>query len=243
MARPQTEAHVFRTTRWTMVLTAADLNGPEGEEALAQLCQEYWLPLYSFIRRKGHSPEETQDLIQGFFEQLVSKHYLNMADRERGKFRTFLLSAVCHFLSNQAKAQRREKRGGKYVFVSLEGQAAEEVYLDEPVDRHTPESIFERQWALAVLQKAMTALRRDYTQAGKTTLFETAYPFLTEPTAAPPLSDVAGKLGLTEPALRVAIHRMRRNYGNLIRREIAETVMDPSEVEGEVRHLRQALEG
>lgn len=243
MARSNAPAHVFRTTRWTMVLTAADLNGPEAEEALAQLCQEYYQPLYFFIRRNGRSPEETQDLLQAFFEQLLSKNFLGVADRDRGRFRTFLLTALRRFLGNEAKAQRRQKRGGEYAFVPLVTQSAEECYGHEPADQHTPESIFEKQWALAILQKAMEALRKEYTQAGKKTLFETVFPFLTEPSEAPPQAEVALKLRITEAALRVAIHRMRRHYGDLIRKEIADTLMDRSEVEEEVRHLRQVLGG
>jgi len=224
-----------------MVLTASDLNNADGEEALATLCKEYWFPLYAFIRRKGHSPEDAEDLLQAYFEQLLAKGYLSKADRERGKFRTFMLTALEHFLGNNAKAQRREKRGGKFSFVSLDN--AEGLYRDEPADRHTPESIFNRQWALAILQNAMDTLRKEYVQTGRQGLFETVCPFLTEPSEAPPLAALAKKLEMTEGALRVAIHRLRRHYGDVIRKEIADTVEDPSEIDAEVRHLREAVAG
>lgn len=241
MAQSLSHAHVFRTTRWTMVLTAADLNDPDGEEALAKICQDYWLPLYSFVRRKGHPPQDTQDVLQAFFQQLLSRNFLSRADKERGRFRTFMLTVLGRFLNNHIKAQNRVKRGGQFTFIPLELDEAESYYRNEPSERHTPESLFERQWALSILKKAGRALELEYRKADKVALYETIQPYLTEPREAPPLAEAARSLCISHGAVRVALHRMRRHFGELIRREIADTVMDPKEVDEELRHLRHVL--
>jgi len=231
----------FRTTSWSVVLAAADVQEGGAEEALAKLCEAYYRPLFSFIRRQGYSPENSEDLIQGFFAKLLEKNYLENADRKKGKFRTFLLSALSHYLSNEAKAAHRQKRGRGYKFISFDAGEAEAFHQHESGDHLTPGKMFERQWALSVLKNGMDALREEYERAGKRALYEGLQPYLTEPGEAPAQAELASRLDLSHGAVRVQVHRMKRRFGELVRAEIAETVADPGDVNEEVRAFLRAL--
>lgn len=213
---------------------------PEAGEALAQLCELYWPPLYSFARRRGYSVEEAQDLTQGFFARLLEKHDVQAADPLRGRFRSFLLSAFTHFLTNAYDHDQAAKRGGGRV-VSLEGEMAEAYYAAEPADTLTPEALYERQWARGVIDRAQAALRDELAAAGRARLFELVKDLLLGERADGGYANVAHSLSMTEGATKVTVHRLRRRLRELLRVEIRQTVSDDSEVEEEVRYLMTVL--
>ena len=231
----------FRTTSWTMVCTAGHQSHPGAQRALAEVCSQYWYPLYAFVRRKGHSPEEAQDLTQGFFFVLLQKNYLQSADRDRGRFRTFLLAAIENYLRNEWAKQQTLKRGGAVQFVSWQTDEAESRYQQEPIDIATPEIIFERAWAISVVEMVFERLRTEFSKAGKRPQFEILQVFLSGEKTRGSYVEVAAKLQFSEGAARVAVHRLRTRYGELLREALAETVSDPEEVDDEVRHLLAVL--
>lgn len=238
---PANPARDFRTTRWTVVLAAAHSEAPGAEDALAQLCRTYWCPLYAFVRRRGNSPVDAEDLTQGFFERLLEKEYLADLTPGMGRFRSFLLTALNHFLANEWDRAQTRKRGGDRVIVSLDDQDAETRYQFEPVDNVTPETLFEQRWALTVLERVLARLRDEFVASEKAGLFDQLKAFLTADQPACSYGDVAARTGLKEGTVKVAVHRLRRRYGELLRAEIAETVHDPEEVEDEIRHLISVL--
>jgi|WetSurMetagenome_2_1015567.scaffolds.fasta_scaffold184684_1 RNA polymerase sigma factor (sigma-70 family) len=233
----------FVATHWSVVLSARDKASPQSDEALEALCRAYWCPLYAYIRRQGRSPHDAQDLTQEFFARLVHKDYLHAVDREKGRFRTFLLVALKRFLADEQDHARAQKRGGGVVCFSLDAETAERKYRVEPVDILTPEKIYERHWALALLDLTMARLRKEFAAAGKSDEFDSLKAFLTSEKGAMTYADAAPKLGLSEGALRVAVHRLRRRYRESFREEIAQTVASPEEIEDEVRHLMDVLGG
>jgi DNA-directed RNA polymerase specialized sigma24 family protein len=235
------ENAVFRTTRWSMVLTAGRASHPGAVPALARLCENYWYPLYAFARRKGHSPEEAQDLTQGFFAVLLEKNYLHAVDRARGRFRSFLLTSFEHFLRNEWTKERTLKRGGGLSFVSWETGDAESRYQQEPVDGMTPEKVFEHRWAVTLLATTLERLRSEFERAGKGPEFESLEVFLSGEKHPASYAEAARKLERSEGAVRVAVHRLRARYGELLRLTIAETLTDPADVDGELRHLFAVL--
>lgn len=227
----------FRTTHWSMVLRAGDSQSPESARALERLCRLYWYPLYAFVRRKGHAHEEAQDLTQGFFEKFLAKDYLADVDRQRGKFRTFLLTSLTHFLANEWDRATRQKRGGHLTFLSLDAEEeAEHRYRLEPVDHVTADKIFEQRWAHTVMATVLDRLAGEM-DAGR---FELLKNFLLgdEPES---YADVATRLGLSVAAVTSAIHRIRGRFGLLLREEISHTVGSPEEVDEEIRHLMNVL--
>jgi DNA-directed RNA polymerase specialized sigma24 family protein len=230
------DRHRFATTRWSLVLALRDRSAPDAAAALATLCETYWYPVYAFIRRTGKSTDDARDLTQAFFTRVIEKDYFSQARQERGRFRSFLLTSVRHFLSNQQDWDRAEKRGGRTPHLSLEFDSGERMYQIEPVEHTTPESLYERRWALAVLDNAMAQVRAKYEGSGRGDLFLHLQPFLTGDDPGS-YADLAAKVGSTEGALRVAVHRMRQQFGAALREAIAETVEDPGEVEAELRHL------
>jgi len=232
---------LFVTTRWSIVLTAARSDTTRSRDALAHLCRTYWYPLYAFARRRGHSPPDAEDLTQEFFARLLEGNWLTQADRQRGRFRTFLLTAMKHFLANEWHKARTRKRGGRVVIESLDDAAAEGRYRVEPVEPATPESLFERGWALTLLDDVLARLEEEYRREGKSTWFDTMRPALTADRDALDYLELAAKLGVEEGAARVAVHRLRRQYRRLLRAEVANTVVSPEEVEDEMRHLFQVL--
>jgi len=232
---------VFATTHWSVVLTAARSDTTRAQAALEHLCRTYWYPLYAYARRRGHAPPDAQDLTQEFFARLLAGNWLAAADRRRGRFRTFLLSAMQHFLANEWHRAHAQKRGGCHATLSLDDDTAERRYQLEPVDNATPEFLFERGWALALLNDVLARLEAEYARDGKAAWMEAMRPVLTADRDAIDYGEIAGRLGLTETAARVAAHRLRQRYRRMIRAEVANTVAASDEVEQEMRHLFQAL--
>jgi RNA polymerase sigma-70 factor (ECF subfamily) len=231
----------FATTRWSVVLAAEHADCVPAAEALEKLCRTYWYPLYTHVRRRGYSPEDAQDLTQEFFARLLAKHWLSMADRQRGRFRTFLLAALSHFLANEWDRVRCEKRGGGQAAFSLDGQAAEARYHLEPVDRADAGWLYERRWALTLLDRVLERLRQEFTAVGQRERFDQLQPFLLGDKTGETYAALASVLETTEAALKMTVSRMRRRYRELFLEEIAQTVSAPQEIEAEVRHLRTVL--
>ena len=227
----------FPTTAWTVVSRARSGVDSEAREALAFLCAAYWLPLYSFARRLGHASEDALDLTQGYFALLIEKDYLADVRLREGRFRAFLLTSFRHFLSKERDRARALKRGGGRVLLSIDAQEAEGRHADEPLEALDPEALFERRWALTILERAMTRLRHEFAAAGRRVEFEQLEPYLTGSEPKVPYQSAAERLGTTEGAIKKMVHRLRRRYGLLLREEIAATVADPEEIDAELRHL------
>ena len=233
----------FVTTHWSIVLLAGESSSSKASEALARLCEMYWYPLYAFTRRQGHTPTDAQDLTQAFFERFLEKDYVQGVDRQKGKFRSFLLASLKHFLADQRDRALAQKRGGGKALISLDAQTAETRYLLEPRDNLTPDKIYERRWALTLLEQAMARLREEFTLAGKADFFDQLKSFMTAEQDSISYADAAAKLGTTEAAVKMSVQRMRRRYRDLLRGEIAQTVINPEEIDEELRHLAEALRG
>jgi len=236
----------FVSTQWSLVISAGRRSSPDAEQALSLLCAAYWQPLYAYVRMRGYAVADAQDLTQSFFARVLDKDYLRQADRERGRFRSFLLASLKHFLANEWDRQHTSKRSGDLTSVSLEGlSSAEKQFKFDSVARQlTPEQLYEQRWALILLDQTINRLAAEFEKAGKTTLFEHLKPFLTGADDKIPYSQVATEVQMTEGAVKVAIHRLRQRYRDLLREEIAETLADPSaqdEIEDEIRYLMAAL--
>lgn len=224
------------TTRWSQVLAARDASPTEARAALEALCQTYWPPLYAYIRYQGSGAEEARDLTQAYFTELLDKELLAEVDPSKGRFRSFLLTSLRHFLSHERDRERALKRGGGAQTISL-GLEEAESHMALPSPGMTPEEVFEHRWALAVLDRAVDRLSRDSAAAGKTAQFTHLRQYLTSGEPQVPYAEVAGVLGMSEGAVKTEVHRMRRRFGKCLRAEIAETVSDASEIDDEVRHL------
>lgn len=227
----------FNTTRWSLVLSARESLTPPAKEALASLCELYWYPLYAYLRRRGHTVENAQDLTQGFFARLLEKRSLRLVDRARGRFRSFLLASLDHYVSNERDRESAQKRGGGTLTFSLDGAEAEVRYRLEPQDQLTPEKVFDRNWALTVLDRVLTELSMDLHAEGKGALFDCLKPCLICDPDRGSYQELAEALGMTETAVKVAVHRLRRRYREHLHAEIAQTVEHPEEVDLELRHL------
>jgi RNA polymerase sigma-70 factor (ECF subfamily) len=232
----------FTTTHWSLVLAAARTEDAHGREALGRLCHVYWYPLYAFVRRQGHGPHDAQDLTQEFFMRLLERDYLGDVDRSKGKFRSFLLAALKHFLCKEWARAKSLKRGGGHILVPLEPLLAEERYRREPEDNATPEKLFERRWALTLLDHVLTRLSEEYETTGKRALFDELQGCLTGDSDLLPYAALAARLGMTEGAVKVAVHRLRQRYRRVLRDEISRTVTDPAEIDDEIRQLFSAME-
>lgn len=226
----------FQTTLWTQVVRA-----PHDEKALASLCRKYWYPLYAFLRRKGMSSHDAEDLTQGFFAQLLGKGGLQSVRRECGKFRSFLIASLQHYVADQRDRAQAAKRSSDQPLFELDAQVAEDRYRVEPADSTTPDQIFERRWALTLLEEVLAALEAEFASEGRSEIFHELQPFLRGEEAFPAYRDVAVRLALSEGALRVAVHRLRERYRDLLRREIADTLEAGEDVESEMRHLFSVL--
>ena len=237
------EAASFHTTRWTIVMRAAQNQTLGGESALAQLCHSYWYPLYMFARRRGHSPDDAQDLTQGFFLHLLEQRALAGVDRLKGKFRSFLLASFQNHLSDAFDRARRLKRGGDKEFVPLDAEDAEERYRMEPVELLTAEKMFDARWAMTLLAEALNRLRQEYATEGKTSTFEALKVFLDpiNSIAPPSYEEVANRLQISTGAVKTLIHRLRKRYTALLREEVGRTVSDPAEIDEEIHALCEAL--
>jgi RNA polymerase sigma-70 factor (ECF subfamily) len=232
---------LFPATHWSVVLAARAGNDSDSLRALEALCRAYWYPLYAYLRRQGRSPHDAQDLTQGFFARLLEKHYLDAADQEKGRFRSFLLMALKRYLAKEWERERAQKRGGGQTALSLNTEMAERRYQGEGAEHLPPDRAYERRWALTLLDQALAALRQDYQALGREAEFECLKGYLTAERGEIPYAEVAERLGMTEGTARAAVHRMRSRFRALFRAEISRTVAGPEEVEDEVRHLRRAL--
>jgi RNA polymerase sigma factor (sigma-70 family) len=230
----------FATTRWSLVV-AAGARTDASEQALATLCQTYWYALYAYVRRSGYNVEQAEDLVQGFFVRLLDRDMLQRAQPERGRFRSFLLASLKHFMVNEYQRTRAAKRGGGVAPLSIDVAAAEGRYALEPLDSLDPERLFERRWAQALLRQAQGRLRTACMRSGKARLYEQLEPFISGEDDNVPYRQVATALDTTEGAARVAVHRLRRKLRDLLREEIVQTVTDESQADEELRFLMQTL--
>lgn len=233
-------ARDFTTTRWSLILAARESGDSHGRAALAELCGLYWYPLYSFIRRRGATASDAHDLTQAFFTRILEPGFLAPVDPAKGRFRAFLLAACKHFLSNERDHARALKRGAGRAPLPLDHAEAEARYGVEPAGLD-PEQLFERRWALRVLEEALEALREEHRRVGRGEAFERLRPFLTADGGTESYREIAEKAGTTEGAIKVAVHRQRRRYGELLREQIARTVDDPVQVDEELRFLTEVL--
>jgi RNA polymerase sigma-70 factor (ECF subfamily) len=229
----------FPATRWTLVVAAGDPHGRETRSALAALCENYWYPLYAYLRRCGYPADQAQDLTQEFFIRVLEGRYLDRANPQKGRFRSFLLTSLKFFVADEEDRQRARKRGGGAV-VSLGVSSGEERYQREPAHDETPERIFERRWVLSVLDRVVEKLREEFVHHGRSEHFEQLKVFLLGQ-GDTAYAELACEMNISEGALKVAIHRLRKRYRELFRQEIADTVADPAEVESELRYLAAVL--
>ena len=231
----------FAATHWSVVLAAADQESPQAAQALEQLCRTYWYPLYAYVRHRGYSPEDAQDLTQAFFAHLLSRDFLRNVRPDKGLFRSFLLACLKHFLADEWKKAHRAIRGGHQPHLALATQSAEDRYRLEPVDRMDAESLYERRWALTLLERVLERLREQSVAAGKANTFDAMQGFLLGEEGVETYAQTASKLGLTEGAVKMAMHRLRERYRELFREEILQTVADPKEIEEEMRRLFEVI--
>jgi RNA polymerase sigma factor (sigma-70 family) len=238
-AGPPAHRAVFVTTHWSMVQSAGRADTPRARAALETLCRTYWYPLYAYVRRRGYSPEDAQDLTQAFFARLLERKSVAGVGPEKGRFRSFLLACLNHFLANEWDKARAQKRGGGRV-LALDWASAETRLGPFPAEPLTPETIYERRWALTLLEEVYTRLAAEHERQGKTDLFAALRPALAGAGGAP-YAELAGRLGMSEGAVKVAVHRLRHRYRELLRETIAETVATPEEVEDELRYLQRTL--
>lgn len=233
----------FAHTHWSVVLTAGRSDTTQAHVALEKLCRTYWPPIYAFIRRQGNNPHDAQDLTQEFFARLLEKKSLADVDRAKGRFRSFLLASLKHFLANERDKARAQKRGGGQTLIPIDVQSAETSVGIEPADHVTADKIFERRWALTLLDHVLLRLRDEYASDGKEKLFEQLKVTLTETSRSVPYAEMAARLEMTEGAVKVSVHRLRQRYREVLRAEIAHTVAGSGEVEDEIRNLFAALAG
>ncbi len=232
----------FATTQWSLVAEAGGTGSPECRAALSTLCELYWYPLYAFVRRKGFQAAEAQDLTQSFFAELLEKDRLHLADQQRGKFRSFLLASLNHFIANQQRAMAAQKRGGDHRFFSIDFDDGETRYQREPVDTTTPEKIFERRWTMTLLDRAVSRLRDEFIKTDKLDLFDQLKLHLGGDPDSITFVEMAKTLQMTEGAIKSAAHRLRKRCRELLREEIAQTVCDPGEIDEELRELFTSLQ-
>jgi RNA polymerase sigma factor (sigma-70 family) len=230
----------FTTTHWSLVQMAGESAHPESRDALSRLCEAYWAPVYAYVRVRGNDPETARDLTQGFFAELLEKKRVKAADPERGRFRSFLLAGVKNYMGHERARAQTEKRGGAVVTLRLDFDAAESLLGSQGIERHTPEVLFERRWAVSVLTQAMGRLEEEMKRAGKGDTFRVLKPSLAGETDVP-YKKIAADLGVSVPAARVTMHRLRRRFGVLLREEVSETLADPALLDDELSFLSSAL--
>ena len=233
----------FTTTHWSMVLAAGASVAPAAQDALERLCRAYWYPLYAFVRRVGNSAADAQDLTQGFFAYLLEHHLVARADPQAGRFRSFLLGSLKHFLAHEHERATALKRGGGQPVFSLDQFDPEERYALEPSDPATPESIFDQRWALQQIENALSRLRADYASSERGALFDLLKDYVWGDKNALTLAEIAVRLDLTEEAIKKSVQRLRQRFRDCLRAEVAQTVATPDQIDDELRHLRAALSG
>jgi RNA polymerase sigma-70 factor (ECF subfamily) len=236
-------AHWFTTTHWSVVLAAGDGSSPRAHEALEDLCRSYWYPLYAYVRRHGYSPEDAQDLTQEFFARFLENNSLSHARRERGRFRNFLLTSLQNFLSHEWERGQAQKRGGGRRLLPWDELTPEIRYRAEADSEAAPDRVFEERWASTLFQQALTRLRQEFVAAGKGKQFDELKVFLSAEAADGDYDSVATRLNMTPKSVAVAVHRLRKRYGDMVRQEIANTVSSPAEIEDEMRHLIELVGG
>ena len=241
LASPAAGSPRFATTQWSLVLGVGDSQPALARDALAALCQAYWPPLYGYVRRRGHTVHDAQDLTQAFFARLLEMGWIQRADPGKGRFRTFLLTAMNRFLANEWDRLRTQKRGGGAILAPLQFETAEALHRGGPVDERTPEQAFERRWALTLLEQVLAKLEAAERADGRAELFAALKPCLTGASDAQPYAELAERLGLSGPALKVAVHRLRQRYRLQLRDEVAHTVLGPNDVAAEMHHLFKVL--
>jgi RNA polymerase sigma-70 factor (ECF subfamily) len=241
-ATSQDRPRLFPVTQWTVVLVAGGTPSPESAAALERLCSSYWYPLYAFVRRSGHSSPDAEDLTQEFFARLLEHNWIAHADRHKGRFRSFLLMAMKRFLAKEWDKVKTLKRGGQVRFVQLQLATAETRYTREPADTRTPEQVFEKQWALTLLESVLNRVCEGYARDGKEALFLALEPCLIGSRERQPYAGLAAELGMTEGAVKMAVCRLRERYRECLKEEIGHTVASPAEVDEELRHLFRVLE-
>lgn len=233
----------FATTHWSVVLEARGEESPRAGAALEELCHIYWYPLYAYVRRKGYGPEDAQDATQELFARLLQGNFLRTVEQRKGKFRSFLVASLEHFLIKEWVRANRQKRGGGRVIFSLDEEGAEQRYAMEPAGQLNPQKLYERRWAMTLLERAMKRLEVECGRQGKSQLFEQIKNSLSGDPPAGNYREQAAGLGMSEGALKVAMHRLRKRFGALLREEIAQTVAGPQEVDEELRCLFAAFSG
>ena len=233
----------FNTTHWSVVLNAADGSAAGASEALEKLCRTYWYPLYAYVRRTGHSPEDAQDLTQEFFARFLARNYLARADRRRGKFRTFLLASLKNFLTNEWHRANATKRGAHVTHLSLDAIEAEQLYLKDASHNLTADKLYELSWALALLEHVRARVRQEYVAEGRGERFEAAEQFLPGCQTGLAYAEAARRIGVPEGTLKSDVNRLKRRYRELLRAEIAHTVAEPEGIADELRHLMKVLSG
>jgi len=231
----------FATTHWSVVLAAGRPASPRYQQAMGTLCQTYWFPLYAYLRRQGYDSHQAEEYTQAFFARMLEKHGLRLADPKRGKFRSFLLAALKHYMANERDRAQAQKRGGGRKVLSLDFENAESQYALEPAHQLTPEKLFERSWALTVLNRTMAQLQAESASTNKQKLFDHLKVYLTGERSSVSYRDVAAELDMTEGAVKVAVHRLRQRYRELLRDEIAQTVAAEAQIDEEIRDLFAAL--
>jgi RNA polymerase sigma factor (sigma-70 family) len=232
---------VFATTHWSLVQLAARHDTTRAQVALSELCAAYWYPLYAYVRRQGVGPHDAQDLTQEFFARLLAGNFLADVSPEKGRFRSFLLACLKHFLANERQRARAAKRGGSVRTISFDETAAEERYRLEPADASSADKLFERSWAMTLLDGVLAKLREEFVRGGKERTFDCLRPTLAGARESQPYAEIARELGMSEGAVKVAVHRFRHRYRELLRQRIASTVRDAAEVDEEIRHLFSVL--
>jgi RNA polymerase sigma factor (sigma-70 family) len=238
-----TPAQIFPSTHWSVVLATHADDPTRARAALEQLCTVYWYPLYAYVRRLGHQPADAEDLVQGFIAHLLGRQFFQVADPDKGRFRSYLLTSLNHFLADAADRAGRLKRGDGKPLLSLDAGVAERRYALEPADAGNPEQLFERRWALTLLDTVLHRLEMEATESGRADLFRQLKGVLLGDRGGVPYAELAPQLGLSEAALTMTVHRLRRRYRELVREEIAHTVSRPVEIDEEMRHLFQVLSG
>ncbi|HEX3719299.1 MAG TPA: sigma factor [Verrucomicrobiae bacterium] len=232
---------LFTTTHWSLVINAGEVGSEQAHKAIAQLCQIYWYPLYAYVRRQGYDIHQAQDLTQEFFARLLAGKGFSGLDRQRGRFRAWLLASMEHFLAKEWRDAHRQKRGGGVSFLSLDAMEPEERYRLEPTDQLSADRIYERRWALTVLEIALQRLRDEFAAADKLELFETLRPTLTSIAQEGVYDRMAAQLNMTKATVTVAVSRLRKRYGEILREQVAQTVAEADDVDEELRHLRESL--
>lgn len=231
----------FHTTRWSVVLRARD-GSDDAREALADLCDTYWFPLYAFVRRRGFDADEALDLTQGYFADLIDREYLKQVRRERGEFRSFLLVSMKHHISHVKRAERAHKRGGTYRHVSMDAADAEQRYAEPALDGRSPEELFELHWARTVVQQAQQRLREEMESEGSGKTYRLLEPALVDAEPSRPYAEIAKELGTTEASIKMGVRRLRLRFGRVLRDVVGDTVPVPDGVDAEVRHLLRVLQ-